>query len=772
MMNKDKEKGKEYKETKAENTIGNIINVEGLVIEFSGFKAVDGISFSVKKGEIFGFLGANGAGKTTTIRTLCGLLSPTAGKISVNGKGLSDISSMKPIIGYMSQKFTLYPDLTPTENMEFAGALYRIPKSEISARRKKIFSFMGIEDIPEKPVRTLSGGTRQILSLAASVIHDPQIIFLDEPTAGTSIQTRISFWKLIKAMAAAGKTIFVTTHYMDEAENCGRIALMERGKIVALDTPQNLKQKFFPNKILEIIPADAAESGISENAGMENSGKENTANGNEMLARAAEEIKKLSLGEPSFFGNILRIIPDSSEEQQKKLKEWIKEREQSLIFSQAEPNLEDVFLKAISNSGNADIASVIPHDASDQEEKHPDIKSGIKKEQAESSFFRRIAAIALKEAMHIQRDPFTLAVAFLLPLFFVIAFGYIIDLDYKNFPLIVNDNDKTPVSRKFQQAAQASGYFDIMPAETPAEAEKLLKKNTMQALMIIPPGFGKNIENKIMDGGAGKAAFSGNAPAHAEIQLLADGTDNAGAAMLSAYIQGISSNFISRLARENTGAYPASMQLRARYMFNPSLDSRRFIVPALNTIIIGFLAIVLTALTVAKEWENGSMELLLATPAKPSEIIIGKLLPYLFLSFTDCLIIFCIALLLFKIPFHGSFILYLLACMVYITGALSLGLLISVATRQQQAAIQFAMAIGLLPSIIFSGFIFPIENMPLFFRWLTVIFPQRWFLLISRKLFLSDPGLSALAMPFLALLAFAIIMTALAIKKFKTDAEP
>ncbi|MCR4819623.1 MAG: ABC transporter permease [Elusimicrobiales bacterium] len=762
-MNKYKEAEKKDKEPNAEEPLEEIINVDGLIIDFSGFKAVDGISFSVKKGEIFGFLGANGAGKTTTIRTLCGLLSPSAGKISVNGKNISDISSLKPMIGYMSQKFTLYPDLTPMENMGFAGALYRIPKSEIPARHKKIFSFMGIDDIPEKPVRTLSGGTRQILSLAASIIHDPQLIFLDEPTAGTSIQTRISFWKLIKALAADGKTIFVTTHYMDEAENCGRIALMERGHIIALDTPQNLKHKFFPNKILEISSAAAAESGALENAGTENKDKLN-----EILAKSAEEIKKLNLGESSFFGNKLRLIPGSSEEQRIKLAAWIEEKSPALTFSQTEPNLEDVFLKAISNSGNENIDSKI----ASKEEKLAGRKSERKQKHSENSFFRRIAAIALKEAMHIQRDPFTLAVAFLLPLFFVIAFGYIIDLDYKNFPLIVNDNDKTPISRKLQQAAQASGYFEIMTAKTPADAEKLLKKNSMQALMIIPPGFGKNIENKTAHGRAGKAAGNGNAPGNADIQLLADGTDNAGAAMLSAYMQGISANFISRLAKENTGSAPASMQLRTLYMFNPSLDSRRFIVPALNTIIIGFLAIVLTALTVAKEWENGSMELLLATPAKPSEIIIGKLLPYLFLSFTDCLIIFCIALLLFKMPFQGSFILYLLACMLYITGALSLGLFISVMTRQQQAAIQFAMAIGLLPSIIFSGFIFPIENMPIFFRWLTVIFPQRWFLLISRKLFLSDPGFQALAMPFLALLAFAFLMTAMAIKKFKTDAEP
>jgi ABC-2 type transport system permease protein len=194
-------------------------------------------------------------------------------------------------------------------------------------------------------------------------------------------------------------------------------------------------------------------------------------------------------------------------------------------------------------------------------------------------------------------------------------------------------------------------------------------------------------------------------------------------------------------------------------------------VPALNTIIIGFLSIVLTALTIAKEWENGSMELLLSTPVRSYEIIFGKLLPYFSLTFFDILVVFVLSILVFKIPFLGSFPLFIVACCVYISGALALGLLISTATRNQQASIQFALAIGLLPSFIFSGFIFPIENMPLFFRWLTVIFPQRWFLNISRLLFLSEANFRAVAVAMTALAVFTCAMIFLAIKNSKTDVE-
>lgn len=375
-----------------------------------------------------------------------------------------------------------------------------------------------------------------------------------------------------------------------------------------------------------------------------------------------------------------------------------------------------------------------------------------------NNFIRHTLSIASKETYHIKRDPFTLAVAFLLPLFFVIVFGYIIDLDYKHMPVLVNDNDKTPISRLLRQEAKASNYFDIKTINSPYEADKLLNKNSTKALIVITKGFGRNITS--------------DKNTKANIQILVDGTDNAGAAMLSGYVKGIFSTFLSRISKQNGIRNEQYLSLRTRYLFNPDLNSKKFIIPALNTIIIGFLAIVLTAVTVAKEWENGSMELLLATPVKPAEIIIGKLLPYAILAFIDCIIIFCLALILFKLPFNGSFTLYLIACVLYIIGALGLGLLISVATRQQQAAIQFAMAIGLLPSIIFSGFIFPIENMPIFFQYLTVIFPQRWFLYISRSLFLSSPNLLDIGIPFLALLIFAIIMTSLAIKKFKTNLEP
>ena len=379
-----------------------------------------------------------------------------------------------------------------------------------------------------------------------------------------------------------------------------------------------------------------------------------------------------------------------------------------------------------------------------------------------SVFLRRVRSIALKEYKHILRDPFTLAVALLLPLLFVLFFGFIIDLDYRHIPLVVRDNDQSPLSRRFLRQLSAAGYFDLTPARGMLAAQAALRRNDTAGVLVIKKDFGKNI-------------IKGDFAAPARAQLLLDGGDNAKAAMAQAYMSGallkINADFMRRYHAGRSAANPDDL-VRTRFLFNPELNSRWFIVPALNTVIIGFLAIVLTALTVAREWENGSMELLLSTPSRASEIVLGKLIPYFTITLFDVLAVSVLALYVFGIPFLGSFVLFLFACCVYITGALASGLVISVMTRNQQAAIQFAFAAGLLPSFIFSGFIFPVENMPLFFRIFTGLFPQRWFLSLSRSMFLSEASFAALAGPLAGIIIFACVMVFAAVKKFKTDVEP
>lgn len=362
----------------------------------------------------------------------------------------------------------------------------------------------------------------------------------------------------------------------------------------------------------------------------------------------------------------------------------------------------------------------------------------------------RAYSIARKEVMHVLRDPFTLALALGLPVMLVTFFGYAIDFEVKNLRVAVSDRDNGPSARRLKEIFSASGYFQLAPSAAPIPA---VDAGLADAALFIEPQFSRDI-------GRGW-------PARA--QFVLDGSDNSKAAVLMGYLPGIQAGANARLA----GSRPAApLSIETRFLYNPELNSRWFTIPGLAAIIIGLLAIMLTAMTVAREWENGSMELLLSTPVRPLEIIVGKLAPYGLLVLTGVFFVYLTSRLVFGVPFTGSHLLYLLACVLFIVAALSQGLFISVATRQQQVAMQFSMITGLLPSMLLSGFIFPVESMPTFFRYFTMILPPRWFMEAARGIYLKGAGLRELAVPFLALTALSLLLLALALKKFKTDLEP
>ena len=243
----------------SENNLAVI--AESLTRKFGKFVAVDEVSIEVKKGEIFGFLGANGAGKTTMIRMLCGLLKPSAGKATVAGFDVYKQSEkIKQNIGYMSQKFSLYDDLTINENVEFYGGIYGLSKDLINSRRKKLLEQVGLSDIADTMTKDIPVGYKQRLALGTALLHDPPIIFLDEPTSGVDPEARRGFWDLIYKTSEEGKTVFVTTHFMDEAEYCHRLSIMRDGKLIALDTPGKLKQQYAKDNMQDVF-VDIVNSG-------------------------------------------------------------------------------------------------------------------------------------------------------------------------------------------------------------------------------------------------------------------------------------------------------------------------------------------------------------------------------------------------------------------------------------------------------------------------------------------------------------------------------
>ena len=368
---------------------------------------------------------------------------------------------------------------------------------------------------------------------------------------------------------------------------------------------------------------------------------------------------------------------------------------------------------------------------------------------------RVAVSIALKEARHILRDPLTMAMALGMPVILVTLFGFIIDFHYKDISISLFDHDSTPASRSFTRSLGAAGYFRLLTAQGIQDPEQALAENKSFASLILNPGFGRDLNNP---------------SAKPSVQLLLDGSDNSKTGIAMGYFQKASALALSAARGERPPLENAPFQ--TRFLFNHELNSRWFIIPGLTVVICGLIGILLTALTVAREWENGSMEMLLSTPARPGAIIAGKLAPYLALGFCGVVFVYAAARLVFGVPFCGSHALYALSCTLFLLAATAQGLFISIVTRQQQLAMQFAIVSGLLPSLLLSGFVFPVSSMPVFFQYFTCILPPRWFMETSRGIFLKGAGVADLWPQLLMQALLCAVLITLALKKFKTDLEP
>lgn len=367
---------------------------------------------------------------------------------------------------------------------------------------------------------------------------------------------------------------------------------------------------------------------------------------------------------------------------------------------------------------------------------------------------RRTKAVCLKEFKHIFRDPFTLMMALLLPLLIVLILGNAIEFNVKSIELAYMDHNKTQSSRKLIETFGSSDYFRPYHIETPTKGQDDLAAERAKMMLVIPPNFEKEM----------MTARTGN------VQIMLDGADNSSVSAIMNYL-----NTVNNLAFYKIQGLPATdnkpLKIKTRYLFNPELNSRWFAVPGITALIVALVAIMLTALTICKEWEQGSMEMLLSTPIRATEILIGKLLPYAGLSFCGFWIVFLAARFIFNVPFNGSYLILIGATLLFILGYLAMGLCISVISHEQQVAVQYAAVIGLLPTALLSGFIFPIEYMPPVFQGISALFPARFYVEIARDQFLKASSFSDLWVPFTALSIQIIVLMLIGIFKFKRTLE-
>jgi ABC-2 type transport system permease protein len=361
----------------------------------------------------------------------------------------------------------------------------------------------------------------------------------------------------------------------------------------------------------------------------------------------------------------------------------------------------------------------------------------------------RVFAVAKKEIIQIRRDPLSMALAFLLPLILLFIFGFAITMDIKNLKTVVCDLDKSEVSRKFSSDLSASGYFKIVnPSVNYRDIERHLDSGAAKIAITIPRGFSEDIR-------LGKPA---------QIQALLDGSDANTATLAFGYLSAATDMFSAKISPRRSA--PA-VDPRMRVWYNEELKSRNFIIPGLIAVIMSVIAALLTSMTIAREWERGTMEQLIATPLKTTELLIGKLIPYFLIGFIDMLVAVSVTVFVFGVELKGSLALLLVVSAVFLFGVLSLGILVSIITKSQLPASQFALVITFLPAFLLSGFMISIINMPYALQMITRIVPARYFVTIIKGIFLKGAGLDLILSDLMLLAVFGAAVFAVANVKFK-----
>ena len=616
------------------------IEAEGLTKRFGDFTAVDRVSFKIPKGEIFGFLGSNGCGKTTTMKMLTGLLAADDGSAKLFGQPVDpeDIA-VRRRVGYMSQAFSLYGELTVAQNLDLHARLFKLDKADIAARIAEMSARFGLEGVMDARPDSLPLGIRQRLSLAVAMIHAPQILILDEPTSGVDPVARDEFWQILADLSRKdGVTIFVSTHFMNEADLCDRISLMHAGKVLVSDRPAD---------IVEGCGAATLEDAFIS-----------------YLEEAVDEAEPPSKGPDTLHGKRAQTGPPSTE---------------NPIFDP-----------------------------------------------------RRMLSYTMREIMELRRDPIRGSLAILGSLILMLVIGYGINMDVEDLNFAVLDFDGSTISRDYIDQIAGSRYFiEREPLTGYADMDRRMRAGELDLALEIPPGFGREFLRR------GSVELGG----------WIDGSNPTRAENARGYVQGMHQRWLASKLREAQGAAAVAgdFQLELRYRYNPDVKSVVAMVPAVIPLLLLLIPAMLSALSVVRERELGSITNLYVTPVTRLEFLLGKQLPYTLIASVNFLLLTALAVFLFKVPLTGNFLFYLLAGFIYVSAATAMGLVISAFVKSQLAAV-FATAIGtLLPAVQFSGMIDPVSSLEGGGAFISKIYPTTYFMTISRGVFSKGLGFEELS---------------------------
>jgi ribosome-dependent ATPase len=643
------------------------IESHGLTQKFGDFTAVDHVEFRIERGEIFGFLGSNGCGKTTTMKMLTGLLPPTEGEAVLFGDPVKggDVESRRRV-GFMSQAFSLYTELTVRQNLMLHAQLFDLPPDAGRARVNEVLADFGLESVADILAESIPLGIRQRLSLAVAVLHEPEMLILDEPTSGVDPVARDGFWELlIRLSREKGVTIFLSTHFMNEALRCDRMSMMHAGKVLAQGPPADL----------------VAERG----------------------AASLEE---------AFIGY-----------------------------------LEEAAAKA--KAAAPPSAAAAPGPAPPAEGAVGDHSTGAKGGFSIS----RVWAFARREAIELMHDSVRLAFAVLGPILLMIVFGYGISLDVDHLKFSILDFDQSTASGQYADAFRGSAYFtERPPIPNYDEMDRRLRNGELRFALEIPPGFERDL-------------YSGRRPT---VGLHLDAAIPFRAETARSYVEGANAQYEAAFRQSRGLAAPAQpINLVARALYNQSFESVYAMVPGDIMLLLMLIPSMLTALSVVREKELGSIANFYAAPASKAEFLLGKQLPYVAVSLIQFATLVALAVILFQVPIKGSILTLLLGGVLYVLASTGFGLLISVFATTQTAAIFAAAIVAILPAVQFSGMFVPTSSLTGGAALAARIFPSTYFQSISVGTFTKALGFDSVWQSITALAVIAIVYFGLSVLLLK-----
>ena len=636
------------------------IEARDLTMRFGDFVAVDHVSFRIARGEIFGFIGSNGCGKTTTMKMLTGLLAASAGRAWLFGKPVDarDLA-IRRRVGYMSQSFSLYRELTVRQNLVLHARLFGIGAMRIAPRVAEMAHEFDLDAVIDELPDALPLGVRQRLSLAVAMIHGPEMLILDEPTSGVDPVARDAFWRILIALSRRDKvTIFLSTHFMNEAERCDRIALMHAGRVLASDTPA------------------------------------------------------------------------------------------AIVRERGAASLEDAFIRHLEA-----VADEVVEPEPALEPPPTEVRGNASARPPARFQLRRMASYLWRESLELRRDPIRLALSLAGSLILMIVIGYGINMDVNDLRFAVLDRDQTPLSRDYVRNLEGSRYFvERPPLRDYADLDRRMRAGEIALAIEIPPGFARDVAR-------GRPVAIG---------AWVDGAMPNRAETIAGYMQGIHNHWLQEQARRGPGTSSAAgpVAIAVRYRYNPDVRSLPAMVPAVIPLLLMLIPAILTALSVVREKEMGSIVNLYVTPVTRTEFLLGKQIPYIGVAMVNFVLLLALARWLFRVPITGSILALSGSALLYVASSTAMGLVVSAFTRSQVAALFATAVLTILPANQFSGMINPVSSLEGLGRWIGEVYPTTYFIIVCRGTFSKGLGFAdlggdiaalAAAVPVLAMLGVALL---------------